>query len=315
MLPISVLLTEARILAGLEKDLRGGRIPEKYFYWSPQSASAWINLCRSEAYLNYRRSLTLLTSRAAALLEAFDGRPAEVVSLGAGDGSKEIPLLEAMRRRGASPPYVAVDVSQWLLEAALERAAEAGFRARGIKADLTDRAHLQAIASERAGAPRLYTLLGNTVGALDHATFLADLGAVLEKDDRLAVDAEIYDASATLPGYLNPDNRRFATGPLRSLGIAEQDGEVVFEMIEESDPRGLRRLRKHFRAARDLVLRAGEAAIPVPKGARIDMGYSCKYTREAFAEVLRRFGSLAVERDFVSDDGGFILAVVRRAGA
>src|SRR5882672_1764136 len=116
MLSISVLLGEEEILAGLVEDLRARRLPEKYFYWSPQSASAWLALCRSTAYLNYRRSLGLLVERSASLLESFAAR-------------------------GARPPYVAVDVSQWLLEAALARAAAAGYRVRGIKADLTRPGH------------------------------------------------------------------------------------------------------------------------------------------------------------------------------
>src|SRR5260221_4886824 len=131
MLSISVLLSEEEILAGLVEDLRARRLPEKYFYWSPQSASAWLALCRSTAYLNYRRSLGLLVERSASLLESFRRRPADDVSLGAGDGSKEDPILEALAARGARRPYVAVDLSQWLLEAAPARAAAAGDRVRG----------------------------------------------------------------------------------------------------------------------------------------------------------------------------------------
>lgn len=315
MLPISVLLTEEAILAGLIEDLRARRLPEKYFYWSPASASAWLALCRSQAYLNYRRSLSLLVERGEAVLEAFGRRPAEVVSLGAGDGSKEIPLLEALAARGARPPYVAVDVSQWLLEVALARAAASGGRVHGIKADLTDAAHLRAIDEERTRSPRLYTLLGNTVGALDHASFLPSLAAILHDDDRLIADAEIFVPGATLGGYLNPDNRRFATGPLRTLGISDEDGEVVFELVEEVDPPGLRRLRKRFRAARDVEVTLGDATIPISRDESLDMGFSCKYTREAFHEVLRRFGGFRVEHDFVSADGGFILAVARKASS
>jgi len=313
MLPIATLLTEERILAGFVADLRAGRIPEKYFYCSAQSASAWLALCRSEAYLNYRRSLGLLMERGPAILEASSFRPAEIVSLGAGDGSKEIPLLDALAKKGVRLPLVAVDVSQWLLESALARVEASGHRASGIKADLTDPAHLRAIAAAAAGAPRLYTLLGNTVGALDHATFLRELASAIGPDDRLLVDAEIYKPAATMPGYLNPDNRRFATSPLRTIGIEAADGEVVFELIEERDPQGLYRLRKHFLAARDLIVRVADERIPIAKGSRLDMGFSCKYTRDALHEVLRRFGGFVVESEFTSQDGGFILALARKA--
>jgi len=312
-LPISVLLTEEEILGGFVRDLRARRIPEKYFYWSPRSASAWLDLCRSEAYLNYRRSLGLMIEKGEALLSISGRMPAEVVSLGAGDGSKEIPLLEALAKRGARPPYVAVDVSQWLLEVALRRVSGNGGHAHGIKADLTDQRHLDTIGATRTRSPRLYTLLGNTVGALDHASFLPSLAALLHPEDALLVDAEIYDPAATLPGYLNPDNLRFATAPLRTLGIDDADGEVVFEMEEDREIEGVRRLRKHFRAARDLEITLGAETIPLARDERLEMGFSCKYTRAALHAVLKRFGGLSVERDFLSADGGFILATARRA--
>lgn len=312
MLPISVLLTEGEIAAGLLADLRERRIPEKYFYWSSESALAWLALCRSEAYLNYRRSLALLSDQSAAVLDGLERRPAEIVSLGCGDGSKEVPILDALSRRGADAPCIAVDVSQWLLESALATMARAGHDARGIKADLSNPAHLAAIAAEAPSGSRIYTLLGNTVGALDHAAFLPMLEGTLRSDDRLLVDAELWHPDVTLGGYLNPDNRRFATAPLRSLGIGDADGEVAFDLIEEQDPPGLYRLRKHFRAARDLQLHAGAGTVHVPAGARLDMGFSCKYTSEAFREILGRFGGLTVEREFVSEDGGFVLVVARK---
>lgn len=313
MLNVSVLLTEGEIAASLRAEIEARRIPEKFFYWSPESAAAWLDLCRSEAYLNYRRSLDLMTRESAALLEALPRRPAEVVSLGCGDGSKEIPILDALARSGPPVLYVAVDVSQWLLEVALARMAREGRPARGVKADLTSAGHLAAVFGGAGGPPRLYTLLGNTVGALDHAAFLGGASALMGPGDRLLVDAEIYRPEATLGGYLNPDNRRFATGPLRSLGITDADGEVVFELVEEEDPPGLRRLRKRFRAGRDLDVRAGAASVRIARGETLDMGYSCKYTREAFAEVLRRFGRFEVDGEAISGDGGFILVLARAA--
>src|SRR5262245_33806519 len=179
MLTISVLLTEGEIASGLLADLREQRIPEKYFYWSSESALAWLALCRSEAYLNYRRSLALLSDQSAAVLDDLPRRPAEIVSLGCGDGSKEVPILDALSRRGAAGPCVAVDVSRWLLESAIATMARAGHQARGIKADLSNPAHLEAITAEAPAGPRIYTLLGNTVGALDHAEFLPMLGRAL----------------------------------------------------------------------------------------------------------------------------------------
>lgn len=313
MFSISVLLTEGQIRTEILAAIRERRFPEKFLYCSPGSASAWLDLCRSETYLEYLRRLTTLIDRSAGLLQETGRRAGEVVSLGCGDGTREIPILEACARSGEAPSCVAVDASQWLLEAALARTKRAGYRARGIKADLTDPAHLKQIAAEGGSGPRLYTLLGNTLGALDHGGFLPSLGSCLGPEDLLVVDSEIFTPGPAMPSHLSPENKEALAGPLRSLGIEEDDGDLIFTLIEEPEQRGLYSLRKQFGAARQIDLRFESAVVRLGREERLDLGYVCRYSKEAFDEVLRSGAGLEIEREFASDDGSFVLAVARRS--
>src|SRR3989454_5303332 len=126
------------------------RLPEKFFYWFPLSVRAWLALCSDGAYRNFVRSRSLIARSAAELARLFPPGPPEVLSLGAGQGDKDLILLEAMREHGVRVSYVPVDTSQALLEMACGGALRARFPAQGIKADVTRPEHMAALAPERS---------------------------------------------------------------------------------------------------------------------------------------------------------------------
>src|SRR5207247_970289 len=84
------------------------RLPEKFFYWFPLSVRAWLALCSDGAYRNFVRSRSLIARSAAELARLFPPGPLEVLSLGAGQGDKDLILLEALREHGVRVSYVPV---------------------------------------------------------------------------------------------------------------------------------------------------------------------------------------------------------------
>ena len=142
MLRIEVLLTENELAEQCLAALRNRYLPEKLFYWFPLSVRAWLNLCKSAApYRNFSRSYELIQKHAVEIARQLTGPSAkelEVVGLGAGQGDKDLLVLEALRAEGAKVSYQPVDSSQALLEIALGSAASNRFPACGLKADLAD---------------------------------------------------------------------------------------------------------------------------------------------------------------------------------
>src|SRR5881628_709492 len=148
VIPVYALLTENDLADEFVASFQARRLAEKFFYWFPLSVRAWLALCSDGAYRNFVRSRSLIARSAQELAAFFPPGPLEVLSLGSGQGDKDLILLEALRERGIRVSYVPVDTSQALLEMACAGALSAGLPAQGIKADFTNPTHLQALSAE-----------------------------------------------------------------------------------------------------------------------------------------------------------------------
>src|SRR5439155_1032445 len=111
---------------------------------------------------------------------------------------------------------------------------------------------LRGPAADPEAPPRLVLLIGNTLGAFDPIAEARDLAGLLRRGDALLVDGEVYAGDATVAGYDNPLNRRFAWAPLNAVGIREGDGELVFAAADDARLPGLHLVPKYFQAGRDV---------------------------------------------------------------
>src|SRR2546426_1034563 len=198
MIPTQALLTENDLAEEFVSAFRDRRLAEKFFYWFPLSVRAWLALCSDGAYRNYVRSRSLIARSAGDLARHFVPGPVEVLSLGAGQGDKDLLLLEALRAHGMRVAYLPVDTSQALLELACGGALAARFAAHGIKADFARPDHLAALAPDPETPARLVLLLGNTLGAFDPIAAARELRGLLRPGERLAMNRSYKYAPETL---------------------------------------------------------------------------------------------------------------------
>ncbi len=203
-----------------------------------------------------------------------------------------------------------MDSSQSLLEMAVERASDAGFATRGLKADLGKPETARALAAS-AGGPRLWMVLGNSLGVIDPQNFLKTLRALLRPEDRLLVDGEVFNAHETLAGYDNLVNRKFAFAPLASLGLEEgRDGELVFEIETPASLDGVHVVTKYFRAARSIEVPLAGQRIKLEAGEKILMNGSYKYSRDAFHKLIAETAGFEILKEYLSEDSSFLMALV-----
>ena len=308
MVPVQALLTENELAEEFVASFQARRLGEKFFYWFPLSVRAWLALCSDGAYRNFVRSQSLIAQSGDDLARYIRPGPLEVLSLGAGQGDKDLVLLKALSDHGVRIRYVPVDTSQALLEMACGGALAAGIPAQGIKADFTRADHLAALAADPETPPRLVMLIGNTLGAFDPIAEARELRQLLRPGDLLIVDGEIYSGEQTVAGYDNPLNRRFAWAPLHSVGIRETDGELKFEDAADGRLPGLHPLRKHFRAGRAVAALVGGETLPLQAGDKLEMNHSYKYAEATFLRILTDAG-LAVRWQGKSDDRRFIMVL------
>src|ERR1700733_6469984 len=219
---IEVLLTEAEIADEFAEAMEARDLPEKFFYWTPLSVRAWKDLAAG-ANESLRPTWDALALKAGELTKSFGAR-VPVISFGAGHGTKDRIILKALRETGREVKYYPVDASQTLLETACAGAEDDDCEALGLKADISSPVHLL-LAADVSEAPRLFLMVGNTLGGFDPLDQMKHVAGCLHKGDIMIVDARIGLQDDSEP---SDAEKRFVTAPLSSAGIGPQDGEIKF---------------------------------------------------------------------------------------
>lgn len=308
-LRIHVLLREEEIARDFAAALDRKFLDEKFFYWLPNSAQAWIDLCSSSAYRNADRALGLLQRESATLSKLARGVERHC-GIGCGDGSKDAVLLKAFQ---PAPAYIGADFSQTLLEIAVLRCAPLASTATGVKLDVFRDEHLAYLA--KAGSigrgSSMYSVLGNTLGAFGADQFPARLRRIMQPGDWALLDGEIFAGEETLRGYDNPVNRRFAFAPLASLGLEDgRDGTLRFQQVAGKGEDGLHQVTKFFEASRSIDFNIAGRRIQMAARERLRMSSSIKYDEATF-RLLLEAGGFAIRHFARSDDQRFVLAAVQ----
>jgi hypothetical protein len=201
--------------------------------------------------------------------------------------------------------YFPVDASQTLLETACAGAEDDDCEALGLKADISSPVHLL-LAADVSEAPRLFLMVGNTLGGFDPLDQMKHVAGCLHKGDILIVDARIDEGDDREPSEAQ---KRFVFAPLASAGIAPEDGELKF--VENSDDRhaGLCLMTRRFQAARDLTITASGREVHVERGERFFLNFRYRFTRDAFRWLLTRHAGLKIKGEIPSADGRFVTAI------
>src|SRR3954451_13178042 len=211
---IEALLTEAEISEEFAEALEARDIPEKFFYWLPLSVRAWQALSQDVGYESRLNSWSLLVDDVERICSHFDSIVA-VISLGAGDGAQDVMLLKALQAVNLDVDYFPVDASQGLLEMACAAGEDEEVDTLGLKADISSPMHL-VLAADASENPKLFLLLGNTLGGFDPLGQVRYLSQCMRDGDRLIVDGEIYDPTTALASRDTTVCQNFAFGPLAS---------------------------------------------------------------------------------------------------
>lgn len=305
---IEVILTESEIAQELADAMEARDLPEKFFYWLPGSVHAWLALSRTAVYDGLREGWQLLSGRLADALSHFDDS-IPVISFGAGDGSRDLSLIQALRQ-SSKAQYFPVDASQPLLELACAAAEDADIETAGIKADISSPVHL-VFASDAAESPKLFLMSGNTLGAFDPLDEIRHVADCLRPEDRLIVDGELWREDTLTRRQAKPVGT-FLFAPLLAMGIASEDGNVRFNHKRDERHAGLNQIRRFFHAERDLRATLPGREFLFARGERIGMNFAYAYTPEAFRWLLTEHAGLTILEEVTTGDERFLIALCAR---
>ncbi len=306
---IEVLLTESEIAGEFAESIEARDLPEKFFYWSAQSVSAWQRMAK-RADDSLFATWESLATKAPDLTRAF-GKRVPVISFGAGTGLKDRFILKSLAQAGREVKYFPVDASQSLLETACAGAEDEDCEALGIKADISSPMHLM-LAADVSEAPRLFLMAGNTLGGFDPLDQIKHVAEVIQKGDILILDARLHEGDDVRYDP-SPEEREFVFAPLADAGLSLEDGTMEF--VERKDPRldGLLMLTRRFHATSDLRLRVAGGEFPVARSERILLNFRYRFTAESFRWLLTEHAGLRVVVELPSADGRYVTAVCIKA--
>jgi dimethylhistidine N-methyltransferase len=229
------------LTAGL--DSRPRRIPSKYFY-DDQGSRLFAHITDLDEYYPTRCEQEILREQSQILLQSIRAEePLNIVELGAGDGRKIGPLLEASRERFARVTYRPVDISVQALQ-------DLRGRLRKQIPDLQVEPCLLDIEKNLAKLPlnregtNLILFLGSSIGNFtpqEQRKFLQDLRGVMHKRDFLCVGFDLKkDPHIMLKAYNDSEGvtREFNLNLLRRFNreLGADFDERAFEHVASYNP-------------------------------------------------------------------------------
>jgi L-histidine Nalpha-methyltransferase len=306
------------VRAGLARPPRS--IPPKYFY-DERGSRLFDAICDLPEYYLTRAEASLL-GRHAEDIVARVGATA-LIEIGSGMARKTGLLVEALCAQTLSPRYVPFDIAPEPIEASA-RALLARYpqlSVCGLVGDFSYDLPALPIAAPESAGPRLFALLGSTIGNLDGTAASELVGAIaklLTGRDRFLLGVDLVKDERVLHAAYNDSKgvtAAFNKNVLRVVGreLDADFDERAFDHLAFYDSE-LQRIEMHLVSQRSQVvdLRSIDLRVELAAGERVMTEISRKFTR-ASVERMLALGGMRLERWLPAGDGAFALAVGERA--
>ena len=229
----------------------GGSMEQTYVYLDHKSALDWISLCNTPSYIASFRESMPHEANAKRIHEVVGNVVLDQIALGPGDGKSEVQLVKQIRQHCDEPNirFYLLDASQPLLSRAFKHAADAfdddaGVFVCGIQGNFHHLPRYMQLhyTPARSHRRRIYMLLGNTIGNIEHEPyFFQNAFAGAAPGDLLLFDADYSFTTSNDPAQIRSQDpalskpvpeghQRWLGGPIRRYCHDVQDVSFSFRL-------------------------------------------------------------------------------------
>jgi hypothetical protein len=227
---------------GVTMKITQSRLPAEWhqraLYYGTEGAKAWLAYSDDE-YTKVQTTADQLADADQTIAALGRERFRTFVSLGPGDARRDKQVYEQLRTSNGPVQYIPVDISDSLIHYAVGTLVSVGAPVPfGLLADFEDGQDFLFDNLKGLPQPRLFTLLGNTLGNLDIGaeSFLRQFAGRMKRGDQLLLDVTTTEQEWTFDPY-----KRYFTSPIRkefiAQGIARQLGVSTHEILGRFEDR------------------------------------------------------------------------------
>lgn len=232
------------VKASITATIRQGRVlPTVYAYLTNNGYHNWVRLTEDKTYEYYKDAIELFTRQNTTIIDDIRSATGncddiDMISLGPGDGWKDVSLLNAFAQRVDIEDvyYYPFDVNSSMISHAMKTAGmqpslKKRLRVKAILADFHSLPEFSQIYQFRK-APNVLSLAGNTLGNLsDDRAFLTTIhDRAMYEGDVLLLEVRNNQKGDTVPR--TPAHKRFDFGPLELLGVEFVPEKVRYTPME-----------------------------------------------------------------------------------
>ncbi|GAB4380824.1 MAG: L-histidine N(alpha)-methyltransferase [Salibacteraceae bacterium] len=282
------------------------RLSSKWFY-DKNGDRLFVKIMNTPEYYPYRAELEIFTTKSQLLATAisFGNEYFELIELGAGDGSKTIHLLKAIKYDRFT--YMPIDISDHTLRTLSERLMR---EVPQVEVQPKCGEYFQVLDSISSPHPKAILFLGSNIGnLLDEKAneFLCLLAKKMKAGDKLLLGADLKKpAHIVLPAYNDSQgitaafNLNLLTRINRELG-GNFNVEAFEHLPEYDENEGVAKSYLQSTCDQEVYISAIDKTFAFKKGERILMEISRKYDEKAIARIVNKTGLSILDRFYDSN--------------
>lgn len=198
-------IKEKEILENLVRSVEDTRrIDQSYLYWEASAARRWQRICEDPSYVLHQISKNLvkrdIKDMLGSVIEDTGNRVFDFVNLGTGGGQKDIIILENLldAAQGQRMRYIPLDKSYSMMSDAINnvykffsaQSGRANWEVTAILGDILTIERYKPIIY-KGNNPKLYGLLGSTIGNFNETQVLSRLVNIMQDSDVLMLGADL----------------------------------------------------------------------------------------------------------------------------